>query len=51
MAAKKADQSCIHPCQSRKTCIILFYWLYDSLQPMRLLAAADWLSMFAAERI
>ena len=24
---------------------------YDSLQPMRSLAAADWLSMFAAERI
>ena len=41
----------IHPCKWHKKCILLFHWLYDSLQPMRSLAVADWLSMFAAERI
>ena len=34
-----------------KKCILLFHWLYSSLRPMRSHATADWLSMFAAERI
>ena len=48
--AAKTQISHAFPFQCRKKCILLFHWLYDSLQPMRSLAAADWLSMFAAER-
>ena len=42
MAAKTQNSLAVIRVNDVK-CILLFHWLYDSLQPMRLLAAADWL--------